>query len=98
MVAKRTVELTASLVQMEGGQTDPLVALKNRELDLKAMDMQRKSQEFETEEQRKQNDMMIDTSIEQAKLDQSAKGQSERIRIAEDKLAIARMKESNRNN
>jgi len=98
MVAKRVVELTASLVQMEGGQTDPLVALKNRELDLKAMDMQRKSQEFETEEQRKQNEVMIDTSIEQARLDQAALGQRERIRVAEEKLDIARMKEINRNN
>ena len=98
MVAKRVVELTASLVQMEGGQTDPLVALKNRELDLKAMDMQRKSQEFETEEQRKQNEVMIDTSIEQARLDQAALGQRERIRVAEEKLDIARMKEINRRN
>ncbi len=98
MVAKRVVELTANLVQMEGGQTDPLVALKNRELDLKAMDMQRKSQEFETEEQRKQNEVMIDTSIEQARLDQAALGQRERIRVAEEKLDIARMKEMNRRN
>ncbi len=97
-VAQRVVELTANLVQMEGGQTDPLVALKNRELDLKAMDMQRKSNEFSVEEQRKQNETMIDTSIEQARLDQSAQGQRERIRIAEDKLDIARLKEANRNN
>jgi hypothetical protein len=98
MVAKRTVELTANLVQMEGGQTDPLVALKNREIDLKAMDMQRKSNEFAMEEQRKQNETMIDTSIEQARLDQAAQGQRERIRIAEDKLDIARMKEAKRSN
>jgi hypothetical protein len=98
MVAKRVVELTSSLVQMEGGQTDPLVALKNRELDLKAMDMQRKSNEFQTEEQRKQNEVMIDTSIEQARLDQAALGQRERIRIAEEKLDVARIKEMNRNN
>ena len=99
MVAQRVVELTSSLVNMEGGgQQDPLVALKSRELDLKAMDMQRKSNEFEAEEQRKLNETMIDTSIEQARLDQAAQGQAERIRVAEEKLDIARMKEMNRRN
>jgi len=100
MVAKRVGELTNTLVQAEAGgqQQDPLVALKSRELDLKAMDLQRKSQEFETEEQRKQNEIMIDTSIEQAKIDQARLGQQERIRVAEEKLDIARMKEMQRRN
>jgi hypothetical protein len=101
MVAKRVGELTNILVQAESGgqqQEDPLVALKSRELDLKAMDLQRKSQEFETEEQRKQNEIMVDTSIEQAKLDQQRMGQQERIRVAEEKLDIARMKEMQRRN
>ena len=60
--------------------------------------MQRKSNEFETEEQRKQNETMIDTSVEQARLEQAAQGQRERIRIAEEKLDIARIKEMNRRN
>ena len=100
MVAKRVGELTNTLVQAESGsqQQDPLVALKSRELDLKAMDLQRKSTEFETEEQRKQNEIMVDTSIEQAKLDQQRMGQQERIRVAEEKLDIARMKEMQRRN
>ena len=38
---------------------------------------------------------MIDTSIEQARLDQAAQGQRERIRVAEEKLDIARIKEIN---
>jgi hypothetical protein len=97
MAAKRIVELTTSIINAESGsqQQDPLVALKNRELDLKAMDLQRKTGEFETEEQRKQNELMIDTSIEQARLDQAAQGQRERIRVAEEKLDIARIKEIN---
>ena len=97
MAAKRIVELTTSIINAESGgqQQDPLVALKNRELDLKAMDLQRKTGEFETEEQRKQNELMIDTSIEQARLDQAAQGQRERIRVAEEKLDLARIKEIN---
>ena len=98
MVSQRVVELTTNLVQMEGGQQDPLVTLKSRELDLKAMDMQRKANENQVELERKQNEMLIDTSIEQAKLDQSRMGQQERIRVAEEKLDIARMKEQNRRN
>ena len=95
LVAKRVVELTSMLVGAEGGQQDPLVALKSRELDLKAMDMQRKSQENSVEEQRKQNELMMDASLEQERLRQLQQGQKERIRIAEEKLDIARIKEAN---
>ena len=95
LVAKRVVELTTMLVGAEGGQQDPLVALKSRELDLKAMDMQRKSQENSVEEQRKQNELMMDSSLEQERLRQLQQGQRERIRIAEEKLDIARIKEAN---
>ena len=95
LVAKRVVELTSMLVGAEGGQQDPLVALKSRELDLKAMDMQRKSQENSVEEQRKQNELMMDASLEQERLRQLQRGQRERIRIAEEKLDIARIKEAN---
>jgi hypothetical protein len=44
MIAKRVAKLTQILVQSEGGpQQDPLVALKQRELDLKALDIQRRA-------------------------------------------------------
>jgi len=47
-IAKRINVLTQQLVQEEGGQQqDPLVALKQRELDLKAMDIQMKAQKEE---------------------------------------------------
>ena len=47
-IAKRITVLTQQLVQEEGGQQqDPLVALKQRELDLKAMDIQMKAQKEE---------------------------------------------------
>jgi hypothetical protein len=46
MVAKRVAELTKMLIEAEGGpQQDPLVALKQRELDLKALDIQRRANE-----------------------------------------------------
>ena len=47
-IAKRVNALTAQLIQEEGGQQqDPLVALKQRELDLKAMDIQMRAQKEE---------------------------------------------------
>ena len=47
-IAKRITVLTQQLVQEEGGQQqDPLVALKQRELDLKAMDIQMRAQREE---------------------------------------------------
>ena len=47
-IAKRINVLTQQLVQEEGGQQqDPLVALKQRELDLKAMDIQMRAQREE---------------------------------------------------
>ena len=47
-IAKRINVLTQQLVQEEGGQQqDPLVALKQRELDLKAMDIQMRAKREE---------------------------------------------------
>ena len=47
MIAARVAEITIELAQSEalGQQKDPLVMLKQRELDLRAMDMQRRSDE-----------------------------------------------------
>jgi methylglyoxal synthase len=46
MIANRISQLTMELAQSEAqGQQDPLVALKQRELDLRALDLQRKAQE-----------------------------------------------------
>jgi hypothetical protein len=46
MIANRVSQLTMELAQSEAqGQQDPLVALKQRELDLRALDLQRKAQE-----------------------------------------------------
>ena len=47
MIAQRVAEITTQLAQGEamGQQKDPLVALKERELDLKAVDLQRKAEQ-----------------------------------------------------
>jgi len=62
-IAKRITVLTQQLVQEEGGQQqDPLVALKQRELDLKAMDIQMraKREEAKLEQQQEQFEDRLD--------------------------------------
>ena len=55
-IAQYTEEVMAALIPPPAGQNDPLVQLRGKELDIKAMDMQRKADEFsskqEFEEQR----------------------------------------------
>ena len=94
MIARRVAELTIELAQSEamGQQKDPLVALKERELDLKAMDLQRKvEQDFNNNEIR-ENEIDERLDIEKMKLENNEDQAAERIRIAEEKLEIARRK------
>ena len=94
MIARRVAELTIELAQSEamGQQKDPLVALKERELDLKAMDLQRKvEQDFNNNEIR-ENEIDERLDIEKMKLENNEDQAAERIRIADEKLEIARRK------
>ena len=45
-IAQYTEEVMAALLPPPGGEIDPLVQLRDKELDIKAMDMQRKADEF----------------------------------------------------
>src|SRR5210317_1326213 len=94
MVAKRVAQLTMELAQSEsmGQQQDPLVALKQRELDLRAMDLQRKSEESMMNMEIKENEIDDKLDIEKMKLENNEDQAAERIRVAEEKLEIARAK------
>jgi hypothetical protein len=73
-------------------QKDPLVALKERELDLKAMDLQRKSEQDMNVNEIKENEIDERIDIERMKLENNEDQAAERIRIADEKLEIARKK------
>ena len=90
MVAKRVAELTAELIQAEGGsqQVDPLVALKQRELDLKAMDIQRRAQENQQDMVRKETELEERIDIERLKLENQEEQAKERMKVAQDKLKL----------
>ena len=94
MIARRVSELTLELAQSEamGQQQDPLVALKQRELDLRAMDLQRKSEEAMMNMEIKENEIDERLDIEKMKLENNEDQARERIRIADEKLDIARSK------
>ena len=92
MVAKRIAELTNILVAQEGGTQDPLVALKQRELDLKAMDIQRRAQENMEDMQRKEDEFDEKIDFEKMKLEQQQDQSDERLRVAREKIQVAREK------
>ena len=96
MVAKRIAEITMQLAQEEAGmqKQDPLVALKQRELDLRAMDLQRKAQENMIDQERKGMEFEERLDLDKMKLESSEDQAGERIRIAEEKIDLARSKQS----
>jgi hypothetical protein len=94
MVAQRVSQLTIELAQSEsmGQQQDPLVALKQRELDLRALDLQRKSEEGMMNMEIKENQIEEQLDIEKMKVENNEAQAAERIRVAREKLAVQRAK------
>tara|TARA_R100000544_G_C2221713_1_gene57973 strand:- start:662 stop:1558 length:897 start_codon:yes stop_codon:yes gene_type:complete len=97
MVARRVAELTLELAQSEamGQQKDPLVALKERELDLKAMDLQRKAEQDMNGNEIRENEIDERIDLEKMKLENNEDQAAERIRIADAKVEIARQRKKN---
>jgi len=94
LIARRVAELTMELAQSEamGQQKDPLVALKERELDIKAMDLQRKTEQDMNINEIRENEIDERIDLEKMKLENNEDQAAERIRIAEEKLDLARKK------
>ena len=96
MVAKRVAEITTALAQEESmnQKGDPLIQLKQRELDLRAMDMQRKAQETMMDQERRVGEFEERLDLDKMKLESAEDQASERIRIAEEKINLARGKQN----
>jgi hypothetical protein len=94
MIAQRVAEITMELARGEamGQQKDPLVALKERELDLKAVDIQRRADQDMNSNEIRENEIDERLDIEKMKLENNEDQAAERIRIADAKLDIARKK------
>ena len=95
MIAQRVVELTAQLQQAEAAgeqKVDPLVALKQRELDLRAMDLQRKQQADSINHSMDASKFKVDTLMQQHEIEVADKQSNDRLNIAKEKLNIMRDK------
>jgi glutaredoxin len=90
IIARTIAELTQQLVMSEQGteKPDPVVMLKNRELDIKAMDMQRKAAEFQQQEQRKTGEFDDRIDLDRMKREDAEVASQERIRVADEKLEL----------
>jgi hypothetical protein len=94
MIAEQIAALTAMYVEGEMGSSkpDPLVALKNRELDLRAMDIQRRNQENMMDMERKSDEFEQRLDLDKMKREDAEEASKERIRVADAKLDIAAKK------
>ena len=88
LVAKRVAEITQQMAMEEAGnqKPDPLVALKQRELDLKAMDMQRKAMESQQDFEIKESQFDEKLDLEKMKLENQQEQSDERLAVAREKL------------
>jgi len=71
-------------------QSDPLVDIRNQELQLKAADMQRKSSEFEAKQEFDREKEKNDVLVNQQRIDVSEAALDDKTRIAEDRIRTQR--------
>jgi hypothetical protein len=89
-VAKRVAQITAELAQNENmadmSKSDPVVMLKQRELDLRAMDLQRKAQEGTMKMENQMDQFEDRLEFDKVKLEQNDEQSDKRLDIARQKL------------
>ena len=89
-VAQRAAQITAELVQGEmqanAAKQDPLVRIKQQEVDLKAMDMQRKAQETEFKQDQENQRELAKLQFDYDRLSTQDRQSDERLEIARQKL------------
>jgi hypothetical protein len=90
--AELIAEMTEQLAQAVAPppQSDPLVDIRNQELQLKAADMQRKQQEFDAKQEMESEKERNDILIAQQRIDAQEKAIDERSRVAEERIQTQR--------
>ena len=89
IAADMTEQLVQAMTPQEEG-TDPLVAIRQQELQLKAADMQRKQGEFEARQEMEREKERNDVLVAQQRIDAQEKAIDERSRIAEERIQTQR--------
>ncbi len=89
LIAELTEEFTQT-VEPVGEGTDPLVAIRQQELQLKAADMERKSTEFDAKQELEREKEMMDASLAQERLNLQQDALADKTRVAEDRIQTQR--------
>jgi len=90
-VAKKAAQITNELVQAEmkanAAKQDPLVRIKQQEVDLRAMDMQRKAEETRLKQDLENQRAGARLQYDYDKLQQQDEQSDERLQVAREKIA-----------
>ena len=84
--ARITQELAQTEMQANAGKQDPLVQIKQQEVDLRAMDLQRKAEETKFKQEQENQRAVARLEYDYDKLAQQDKQSDDRLDIAERKL------------
>ena len=92
MAAQTIAELTEQFAQAvtPPPSNDPLVDIRNQELQIKAMDSQRKAEEFQKKQDMEREQERNDTLIAQQRIDIQENALSDKTRIAENRIQTQR--------
>ena len=85
-VAEITTELVKGEMQANMAKSDPLVRIKQQEVDLRAMDMQRKAEETQFKQEQENQRQANKLNLEYDRLSQQDEQSDKRLDIAERKL------------
>ena len=85
-------DMTESLAQAvePPPESDPLVDIRNQELQLKAADMQRKTSEFEARQELEREKERNDVLVDQQRIDVSEAALQDKTRVAEERIQTQR--------
>jgi hypothetical protein len=89
LIADLTEEFTQT-VEPVGEGTDPLVAIRQQELQLKAADMQRKSSEFEAKQDLERTRDAAEAELAEDRLELQEEALADKTRVAEDRIQTQR--------
>jgi hypothetical protein len=88
IIADTTEQLAQAVTPPQ--ESDPLVEIRQQELQIKAADLQRKEEEFAARQEMEKEKERNDTLISQQRLDIAEEALTDKTRIAEDRIQTQR--------
>ena len=90
MLIADMTEQYAQTLEPQEEQQDPLVAIRQQELQLKAADMERKSQEFEAKQSLEADRDAMDAQLANRRIELQEEALADKTRVAEDRVQTQR--------